>query len=361
MNALPQPVRSVVPARRYASAAERWAAVERRDREADGVFCYAVRTTGVYCRPSCAARRPLRANVSFHASAVAAQAAGFRPCKRCRPDAPEGTRHAAAVARACRLLSADEPATIAAVAAAVGMSRFHFQRAFKATTGVTPKAYAAAARRRRLSTELQRGGAVTGAFYAAGFNSSSRFYGEAERQLGMRPKQFRDGGRDVAIRFAVAHCVLGSVLVAASARGICALLLGEDRAELVRDLEKRFPNAQLAQGDAAFQRSVRAVVAFVDEPRNGLDLPLDIRGTAFEQRVWQALLAVPPGETVSYSELARRIGAPLAARAVARACAANALAVAIPCHRVVRADGSLSGYRWGVERKRALLARERRE
>jgi AraC family transcriptional regulator of adaptative response/methylated-DNA-[protein]-cysteine methyltransferase len=360
MSSLPQPVRPNVSLRRFASAAERWAAVERRDREADGAFFYAVRTTGVFCRPSCAARRPLLANVSFHASAAAAQAAGFRPCKRCRPDAPQSTRHAVAIARACRLLGADEPAAIAAVATAVGMSRFHFQRAFKAATGVTPKAYAAAERRRRLTTELERGGAVTEAFYAAGFNSSSRFYGEAKRQLGMRPKQFRDGGRDVAIRFSVSRCALGFVLVAASERGICALLLGDDRAALVRDLEKRFPNAQLAQGDAAFQRSVAAVVAFVDEPSTGLDLPLDIRGTAFEQRVWQALLAVPPGETVTYSELARRIGAPLAARAVARACAANALAVAIPCHRVVRADGNLSGYRWGVERKRALLARERR-
>ena len=268
--------------------------------------------------------------------------------------------HAAAVARACRLLARpDEPLTIAAVAAAVGMSRFHFQRAFKAATGLTPKSYASAERRKRLSTELRGGSAVTDAFYAAGFNSSSRFYGEARRQLGMQPKQFRDGGRDVEMRFAVGTCSLGAILVAASERGVCALLLGDDPADLVRDLEERFPNAERKPGGADFERWVARVVEFVDAPRIGLDLPLDIRGTAFEQRVWQALLAVPAGETVTYSELARRIGTPQAARAVARACAANPLAVAVPCHRVVRADGSLAGYRWGVERKRALLERER--
>jgi AraC family transcriptional regulator of adaptative response/methylated-DNA-[protein]-cysteine methyltransferase len=352
-------VSSPAAAHRFANAAERWRAVEQRDREADGVFCYAVRTTGVYCRPSCAARRPLQANVTFHATPAAARAAGCRPCKRCRPDEPASSRHADAIARACRLkASAEEPVTIAAVAAAVGMSRFHFQRAFKATTGVTPKAYAAAERRRRLGKELRRGGAVTAAFYAAGFNSSSRFSGEAQRQLGMRPKAFREGGRDVAIRFAVGNCSLGAVLVAATERGVCALLLGDDADALARDLAKRFPNARLERGDAKFRRVIDRVVAFVDEPRASFDLPLDVRGTAFEQRVWQALGAISPGETVTYSELARRIGAPLAARAVARACAANPLAVAIPCHRVGRLDGSLAGYRWGVERKRVLLARE---
>jgi len=353
-------VSSTAAPRRFASAAERWRAVERRDREADDAFCYAVRTTGVYCRPSCAARKPLKANVTFHASPAAARAAGFRPCKRCRPDELASSRHAAAIARACRLMaSAEETLTIGAVAAAVGLSRFHFQRAFKAATGVTPKAYAAAERRRRLSKELLRGTAVTDAFYAAGFNSSSRFYDEARRQLGMQPKQFRDGGRDVAIRFAVGDCSLGLLLVAATERGVCALTLGDDAEALARDLAKRFPNASLEPGDAAFRDLIARVVAFVDEPRADIGLPLDIRGTAFEQRVWQALLTVRHGETVTYSDLAKRIGAPLAARAVARACAANPLAIAIPCHRVVRRDGSLAGYRWGVERKRALLERER--
>ncbi len=354
------PASDATVARRFANVADRWRAVQQRDREADGVFFYAVRTTGVYCRPSCAARRPLRANVSFHASTAAARAAGFRPCKRCRPDERAASPHAAAIASACRLLArVDEPLTVGAVAAAVGMSRFHFQRAFKAATGVTPKNYASAERRRRLSAELRGGSAVTDAFYAAGFNSSSRFYGEARRQLGMRPKQVRDGGRHVELRFAVGTCSLGAILVAATERGVCALLLGDDPAELVRDLEKRFPHAKRRPGGAAFERSIARVVEFVDTPRTGLDLPLDIRGTAFEQRVWQALLAVPAGATVTYSELARRIGTPQAARAVARACAANPLAVVVPCHRVVRADGSLAGYRWGVERKRALLERER--
>jgi AraC family transcriptional regulator of adaptative response/methylated-DNA-[protein]-cysteine methyltransferase len=347
---------------RFATAEERWRAVQRRDVEADGVFYYAVRTTSVYCRPSCPARRPLRVNVSFHPSSEAARAAGFRACKRCRPEAADGlARNGAAVAHACRLIAqADEPLSVVELATAVGMSRFHFQRLFKATTGVTPKAYSAAERRRRLGVELTSGASVTDAFYAAGFKSSSRFYSEARRQLGMEPRQFKQGGREVAIRFAVGECSLGAILVAASTQGVCAILLGDEPAALVRDLQDRFPNADLQAGGEEFERSVARVVGFVDAPRTGLALPLDIRGTAFQQRVWQALLAVPAGATVTYAELAKRIGAPRAARAVAGACAANPLAVAIPCHRVVRTDGSLSGYRWGVERKRALLARESR-
>jgi AraC family transcriptional regulator of adaptative response/methylated-DNA-[protein]-cysteine methyltransferase len=270
------------------------------------------------------------------------------------------TAPAAAIARACRLvMTAERLPSLAELAAASGMSRFHFQRVFKATTGVTPKAYVAAERRRRLQAELESGARVTDAIYAAGFNSSSRFYADAPDALGMTPKQFRAGGREATIRFAVGQCSLGAILVAASVRGVCAISLGDDPDALARELQDRFPRARIDGGGPEFDRWVATVVGFVDAPRIGCDLPLDIRGTAFEQRVWAALRAVPPGATATYTEIARRIGAPRATRAVARACAANPLAVAIPCHRIVRADGSLSGYRWGVERKRALLERER--
>jgi len=340
---------------------DRWRAVQQRDRAADGLFLYAVRTTGVYCRPSCGARLPRRANVTFHASCSEAEAAGFRPCKRCRPNEPSAaTRRNAAVVRACRLIEQSEATpSLGTLAAATGLSRFYFQRLFKEITGVTPRAYAAAQRGNRVRAELRRGGPVTAAIYAAGFGSSGRFYAEARKELGMVPAAFRAGGRDTTIRFAVGECSLGSILVAASARGVCAILLGDAPEALVRDLHDRFPQAELQAGGADFDLWVAKVVGFVDAPRIGLDLPLDIRGTAFQRRVWQALQTVPTGTTIGYAELAAKIGAPSAARAVASACAANALAVAIPCHRGVRADGNLSGYRWGIERKRALLERER--
>jgi AraC family transcriptional regulator of adaptative response/methylated-DNA-[protein]-cysteine methyltransferase len=245
-----------------------------------------------------------------------------------------------------------------ALAAAVGLSRFHFHRVFKAITGVTPKAYAAAHRTQRVREELARTGTVTEAIYGAGFNSNGRFYATSRQVLGMTPTSYRAGGRGASVRFAVGECSLGSVLVAATDKGVCAILLGDDPDALVRELQDRFPEAQLAGGDRAFERLVARVVGHVDDPSIRADLPLDIRGTAFQQRVWQALRRIPAGRTATYTELARRIGRPTAVRAVARACAANTLAVAIPCHRVVRTDGSLSGYRWGVERKRALLERE---
>jgi len=238
------------------------------------------------------------------------------------------------------------------------MSRFHFHRVFKSVTGVTPKAYAAAHRGRRVREALSAAGTVTDAIYGAGFNSNGRFYATSSKVLGMTPTAFRAGGTGASIRFAVGECSLGSVLVAATGKGVCAILLGDDPAALLRDLEHRFPNAELVGGDAGFERVVARVVGFVDAPRRGLDLPLDVRGTAFQQRVWQALQKIPAGQTASYSDIARRIGRPAAVRAVAQACAANALAVAIPCHRVVRLDGGLSGYRWGIDRKRALLDRE---
>jgi AraC family transcriptional regulator of adaptative response/methylated-DNA-[protein]-cysteine methyltransferase len=338
----------------------RWFAVMARDARMDGSFVYSVRTTGVYCRPSCAARLANPRNVRFHATPAEAEAAGFRPCKRCRPDAPpQRERHAARVAEACRMIeAAEEPPPLAALAQAAGMSPHHFHRVFKSITGLTPKDYAAAHRARRAREALARNGTVTEAIYEAGFSTSSRFYEKAPSMLGMPPSAYRRGGAKAVIRFALGECSLGSILVASSDKGVCAILLGDDPAALLRDLQDRFPQAELIGGDPEFEALVAQVVGFVEAPGIGLDLPLDLRGTAFQQRVWRALRDIPAGMTVSYAEIARRIGAPAAVRAVGAACGANALAVAIPCHRVVRSDGGLSGYRWGIERKRTLLARE---
>jgi AraC family transcriptional regulator, regulatory protein of adaptative response / methylated-DNA-[protein]-cysteine methyltransferase len=338
----------------------RWASVVARAAEADGSFFYSVRTTGVYCRPSCGARLPRPENVRFHATREEAEQAGFRPCKRCRPDRPSVLeQHAAKVAEACRLIqtSVSVP-NLEDLAARVGLSPFHFHRVFKSITGLTPRAYAAAHRGERVRSELGRSPTVTAAIYQSGYSSNGRFYGESDRLLGMTPTDYRAGGANAEIRFAVGECSLGSILVASSERGVCAILLGDDPEALTRELQDRFPRATLIGGDAEFEELVAKVVGFVEAPGLGLDLPLDVRGTAFQQRVWQALRSIPPGSTISYSELARSIGAPRSVRAVARACAANRLAVAIPCHRVVRQDGGLSGYHWGVDRKRALLSRE---
>ena len=350
---------TVTPA--FADDAARWEAVQRRDRAADGAFWYSVRTTGVYCRPACAARLPRRENVAFHASPAAAEKAGFRPCKRCRPtEAALAERQAAAVAKACRLIErADEMPSLAVLAKAAGMSRFHFHRVFKFVTGVTPKAYADARRTRRVRDALVERGSVTAAIYDAGFNSSGRFYAAAPGVLGMTPRDFRAGGTGAAIRFAVGQCSLGAILVAATHKGICAITLGDNPDALVRDLQDRFPKAKLIGGDQEFEQLVARVVGLVETPAQDFDLPLDMRGTAFQQRVWQALRKIPAGTTATYTEIAKRIGRPKAVRAVAAACAGNPIAIAIPCHRVVRLDGDLAGYRWGVARKRALLAKEK--
>jgi AraC family transcriptional regulator of adaptative response/methylated-DNA-[protein]-cysteine methyltransferase len=340
--------------------AERWNAVVRRDSKADGHFYYSVKTTGVYCRPSCAARRARRENVQFHASCEAAERAGFRACKRCQPNGPAlAEQYAAKVATACRTIdSAEGLPSLDVLAKAAGMSRFHFHRVFTKLVGLTPKAYAGARRAERMRQELTQRGTVTEAIYEAGFNSNSRFYSASAAMLGMAPKRFREGGMGTTIRFAVGECSLGSILVAASEKGVCAISFEDDPDRLVKDLQDRFPKAQLLGGDKAFERVVAQVIGFVEAPKTGLDLPLDVRGTAFQRRVWQALRAIPAGSTASYAEIARRIGSPKAVRAVAGACAANAIAVAIPCHRVLRTDGRLSGYRWGVERKRRLLQTE---
>jgi AraC family transcriptional regulator, regulatory protein of adaptative response / methylated-DNA-[protein]-cysteine methyltransferase len=338
----------------------RWASVVARDHAADGKFFYSVQTTGVYCRPSCAARLARPENVRFHLTRAEAERAGFRPCKRCKPDQPSLTgQHAAKVAAACRLIeTADELPKLGELARSVGLSPYHFHRVFKAVAGVTPNAYATAHRAQRVRDGLARSSTVTEAIYGAGFNSNSRFYATSGKVLGMTPTNFRAGGANTEIHFAIGECSLGSILVAKSEKGICAILLDQDPDALVRDLQDRFPRATLVGGEPGFEDLVAKVVGYVEAPQLGLDLPLDVRGTSFQQRVWQALQEIPAGKTASYAEIAERIGAPKAVRAVAQACASNCLAVAIPCHRVVRNDGALSGYRWGVERKRALLDRE---
>jgi len=340
----------------------RWAQVCARDASADDTFYYSVETTGVYCRPSCAARLARPENVAFHTSRAEAERAGFRPCKRCRPEQPAlGERRAQQVAAMCRLIEqSEQPPRLEQLAQHVGLSPFHAQRLFKALTGVTPRAYAAAQREERVRAQLGQSGSVTEAIYAAGYGSSARFYEKSQALLGMAPSDYRKGAPEQEIWAAVVPCSLGQLLVAATARGVCAIALGDNADELRRELAGRFSRARLSQGDPGFERTVAQVTALVEAPASAAKLPLDIQGSAFQQRVWRALCAIPAGQTISYAELARRIGAPRAVRAVASACAANVLAVAIPCHRVVRSDGSISGYRWGVARKRKLLAREAR-
>lgn len=338
----------------------RWAAVLARDPAADAQFVYAVRTTGIYCRPSSVSRLPRPENVVFFDNAAQAEAAGYRPSKRAAADRTDlAEQHVALVARACRQLAeAEQSPGLNQLAEVAGMSPWHFHRVFKAVTGLTPKAWASALRAERIRARLADPGTITDAMYDAGFNANSRFYEASDKLLGMKPSDYRKGGSNIEIHFALGQCFLGAILVAQSRRGVCAILLGDDPEQLIQDLQDQFHTAILIGGDAQFERLMAQVVGFIEAPGLGLDLPLDLQGTAFQQRVWQALSQIPPGSTVSYAQIAQRIGAPGAFRAVAQACGANRLAVAIPCHRVVRSDGGLSGYRWGVERKRALLDRE---
>lgn len=357
-----QPVRQpATPVRRvYATDAQRWLALQRRDPAADGQFVYSVTTTGVYCRPSCPSRLALRKNVAFHNTCAEAERAGFRPCLRCQPAGKsQQERHAAAAARACRLLETSDPLpTLAALAEAVGLSRHHFHRVFKHVVGVTPRQFATAHRTGRVRSALRARTAVTEAIYGAGFNSSSRFYERSADTLGMTPREYRSGGQGAAIRYAVATCPLGLVLIAGTVRGICSVRFGNDRAKLERELRQEFSQAAFEKSDRSFDAWVHAIVDHFKQPAGRIEVPLDIRGTAFQQRVWQALRGIPLGQTKSYTEVAASIGRPSAVRAVARACATNPVAVIVPCHRVVRTDGGLSGYRWGVGRKRQLLERE---
>ncbi len=344
----------------YLDDASRWQAIILRDCNADGQFWYCVKTTGIYCRPHCPSRLAKRENVTFQDTSEEAIAAGYRPCKRCKPElADGGNMQALAVARACRLIEAAyEMPSLEMLASEVGISPFHFHRVFKAMTGVTPKQYAVAHRTRRVSDGLAGMGSVTAAIYEGGFNSSSRFYEKAKGMLGMTPTRYKKGGKGEDIRYSIASCSLRLLLVAATDKGLCSIRFGDSEAELLAELNSRFPNAQIGISDTAFQAIVAATVAYVEQPKDRFNLPLDIQGTAFQQRVWQALQDIPLGQTASYQDVAIAIGNPAAIRAVAGACAANPVAVAIPCHRVVKADGALSGYRWGVERKEKLLQRE---
>ncbi|RMP18915.1 Ada regulatory protein [Pseudomonas syringae pv. delphinii] len=320
-------------------------------------FVYAVRTTGVYCTPGSPSRLPRPENIVFFDSASQAEAAGFRPSRRSAQDQQSvDLKHAAAVSDACRAIdTCDSMPNLAELAEAVGMSSFHFHRTFKKITGLTPRAYSVASMRSRVQAQLSRGVTITSALYEAGYNSNSRFYEASQNMLGMKPSEYRAGGANVDIRFALGESSLGSILVATSSKGICAISLGDDPHALIRGFQDQFPNANLIGADAQFEALIATVVGFVQSPATGLALPLDIRGTVFQERVWQALRDIPAGSTATYTDIARQLGMPSAVRAVANACGANKLAVAIPCHRVVRSDGSLSGYRWGVERKRKLL------
>jgi AraC family transcriptional regulator, regulatory protein of adaptative response / methylated-DNA-[protein]-cysteine methyltransferase len=350
----------VVLTQSFSTDEERWRAVVSRDPGADLRFFYSVRTTGVFCRPTCGSRLPLRENVAFHATAAGALAAGFRPCLRCNPTGePLASEWTQAVARACRAIEgADDAPSATELARAAAMSTSHFQRVFKQVTGLTPKAYTQSVRAARVRDDLQREGTITDAVYRAGFNSSSRFYEASNETLGMTPGSYRAGGAGLTIRFSVGKCSLGAILVAATPVGVCAVLMDDDPEVLLVELQRRFPRAEIVAGDGEFGSWVAAVVERVENPNSPFALPLDIRGTAFQHLVWRTLQKIPVGSTASYSEVAARIGRPKAARAVAAACAANGVAVVIPCHRVVRSDDSISGYRWGVERKRELLRRE---
>lgn len=346
----------------YATQAQRWQAIVERDSRADAHFVYAVLSTGTYASPSAAARRPKQENVRYFDTPEQAQQAGFRPSRHRHADRrQQALQHQQAVTQACRLIEdAENAPSLDELADAVGMSPYHFHRIFKAQTGLTPRAYAQAHRARRLRRQLDDPRTrITDAIYEAGYGAQSRFYEESQALLGMPASAFRKAGQGAIIRFAIAQCSLGALLVAESERGICAISLGDDPELLLRELQDRFQAAELIGADPGFNQRVAQVVALVETPSAGLALPLDIRGTAFQQRVWEILRSIPAGQTVTYTEIAQRMGQPRAVRAVARACATNALAVAIPCHRVVRQDGDLAGYRWGLDRKRSLLERER--
>ncbi len=340
----------------------RWEAVLNRDPEARSAFVYAVATTGIYCRPTCPSRRPRRRNATFYDTAALADGAGYRPCKRCRPEDESFQEKAdRRIIEACRILEeSEERPTLSQLAAEIGLSPFHFQRLFKETVGLTPKEYASGLRRTRLQESLKKRETVTEALYEAGLSSGSRLYENYLKMLGMKPTEYRDSGRDGEIRYALGSSTLGPVLVAATAKGVCRIDLGENEEELISRLKKDFTEARIEEGDKSFHQLVAMVTNFIEFPGKGLGLPLDIRGTAFQQKVWQALQEIPPGSTLSYGQVAAKLGRPQAARAVARACASNTLALAVPCHRVVRSDGGLGGYRWGVERKRAILEQERK-
>lgn len=337
-----------------------WQHVIARDPRQDGRFVFAVRTTGIYCRPSCPSRRPRRDSVEFFEDPQQAEQAGYRACLRCKPT--QISTQAKAVMFARRLLDeAEGVLTLAELSQRVGVSPFHLQRLFKRATGLSPREYQSARRMQHVKHGLRKGDDVTTALYDAGFGSPSRLYEKSGQQLGMTPGTYRRGGVGATVNYAILPSALGRVLVAATSRGLCAVRFGETAAELKRELREEFHAAAIVRDDAALQPYIQPLLASMRGQRVTIDLPLDVRATAFQKKVWDALRTIPRGETRSYSEVARDIGDPHAVRAVARACASNPVAIAIPCHRVVRSDGDLAGYRWGITRKRKLLERERRE
>lgn len=339
----------------------RYLAIKNRDHSRDGGFFYAVVTTGVFCYPSCAAKTPRPEHVEIFATAAAATQAGFRACKRCRADQPPPAhREVAWVTKLCRHIeAATTPPTLVQLAELAGKHPSHVRRVFVKTTGLTPRAYATQVRAKRLRAQLSGQVDVSRALHQAGFGSDSRLYAHANKILGMKPRAYRSGTAEEAITFAVGQCSLGAFLVASTTTGVCEISLGDDPQRLLEEFMQRFGGSELRGSDPEFERRVALVVGLLDEPtRSPGQLPLDIRGTIFQRRVWDALTKIKPGTRATYGEIAAAIGRPKAARAVARACATNRLAVAIPCHRVVRCDGRVSGYRWGIERKRELLTRE---
>lgn len=344
----------------YSTDDERWQAIVVRDKEADGQFFYAISTTGIYCYPSCPSRLAKRANTFFFKTAAEAGYAGFRPCKRCKSDQDKpSSRDDLVITQACRLIeNTDELLSLESLAQSQNLSSYHFHRLFKSITGVTPRAYAIAQRALKIRTELTKDTSITDAIYQAGFNSNSRFYATSEEVLGMTPTNFKNGGNSETINYSIGACSFGSILVAHSEKGICAILIHDDDKPLLADLQTRFPKATLNEESTDYKHWLEQVIHFVEAPKKGLELPLDIRGTLFQQHVWQLLQNIPLGTTASYTDIATQLGDPKAVRAVARACAANPIALLVPCHRVVRSDGGISGYRWGVENKRTLIARE---
>ena len=338
-----------------------WRAVASRDAAFDGIFVFAVRTTGIYCRPSCPARRPNPSNVQFFAGSEAAERAGFRPCRRCRPQEAPHSAESRLVSQVCRLIEAAEGGTVslAALSRACEASPTHLQRTFRRLMGISPRGYAEAVRLRRLKTQLRKGDDVTTALYEAGYGSTSRLYERSNRQLGMTPAAYRRGGRGMEIGYSIAASPLGRLLVAGTARGISAVYLGDADERLEAELRREFPEAKIAKNSAAVSAWVKELVRHLSGKQPKLDLPLEVAATAFQRRVWEHLQDIPYGTTRTYSDISRALGRPSATRAVARACATNPVSIVIPCHRVVRGDGSLAGYRWGIERKQALLEREK--
>lgn len=351
---------NIVSENLFLTVEQRWEAVSRRDPRADGAFFTAVKTTGIFCRPTCASRTPRRENVLFFENWQDAENAGFRPCKRCQPkNNPGENAQQSAVLAACALIEkAETQPSLESLASAVALSPFHFQRVFKKIVGVSPKQYFLEKRSSRIRENLQQDGRVTDAIYNSGYGSNSRFYSQAMDTLGMSPTNYRKGAEGMQIAYTVSYSYLGWVLVAATTAGVCAIEFGDAPEALEKRVVQRFPGAVLTKGDAVFSKWVADILAYLDSPDRGLDLPIDVQGTAFQRRVWMALKAIPCGTTVSYADLAVKIGNPKAVRAVAHACATNQVAVVIPCHRVVRSDGGLGGYRWGLERKRQLLEHE---